>query len=84
MKLLEVPQRTALGLIKLYKGAVSPYLPGTCRYTPTCSEYAAAAIRRFGAARGGVMALKRILRCNPFHEGGYDPVPTAVSEEDMK
>jgi hypothetical protein len=84
MKLLEVPQRTALGLIKLYKGAVSPYLPGACRYTPTCSEYAAAAIRRFGAARGGVMALKRILRCNPFHEGGYDPVPTAVSEEDMK
>ena len=84
MKLLEVPQRTALGLIKLYKGAVSPYLPGACRYTPTCSEYAAAAIRRFGAARGGVMALKRILRCNPFHEGGSDPVPTAVSEEDMK
>ena len=84
MKLLELPQRSALALIKLYKGAVSPYLPGACRYTPTCSEYAAIAIKRFGAARGSAMALKRVLRCNPFHKGGYDPVPSAVSQEDIK
>ena len=84
MKLLELPKKSALGFIKLYKGAVSPYLPGACRYTPTCSEYAATAIERYGIARGGAMAMKRILRCNPFHRGGYDPVPSALSQEDIK
>ena len=84
MKLLELPRRSALSLIRLYKGAVSPHLPGACRYTPTCSEYAAVAIERYGAARGGVMALKRVLRCNPFHSGGYDPVPSVYSQEDLK
>ena len=84
MKIVELPQRSALSLIRFYKYAVSPHLPGACRYTPTCSEYAATAIERFGAARGGAMALKRVLRCNPFHQGGYDPVPSAVSQEDIK
>lgn len=50
-------------------------LPPSCRYVPTCSEYAMIAIKRYGAAKGGWMAFKRILRCHPFHEGGYDPVP---------
>jgi len=64
-----------LTLIKFYQRAISPYLPNCCRYTPTCSEYAIQAIRKYGALKGGWMAFLRILRCNPFHKGGYDPVP---------
>ncbi|MEZ4358350.1 MAG: membrane protein insertion efficiency factor YidD [Eubacteriales bacterium] len=62
-------------LIKFYKGAISPYLPRSCRFTPTCSEYAIEAISKYGAFKGGVKAVWRILRCNPFSHGGYDPVP---------
>ena len=68
-------KKVFLLLIRFYKAAISPYLPNACRYTPTCSEYAAQAIEKYGALKGGFMALKRILRCNPFHKGGYDPVP---------
>ena len=75
-------KRILLGLIFFYQKAISPYLPNSCRYTPTCSQYAMEAIREYGAARGGWMAVKRILRCNPFHEGGYDPVPPRHKEED--
>ena len=64
-----------LALIKFYQGAISPYLPRSCRYTPTCSQYAVEAIRKYGALKGGWMAFLRILRCNPFFKGGYDPVP---------
>lgn len=62
-------------LIRGYQILISPLLPATCRYTPTCSSYALTAIERFGPIRGGWMAVKRIVRCNPWHEGGYDPVP---------
>ncbi len=75
-------KRLLLALITFYQKAISPYLPNACRYTPTCSQYAAQAIREYGAAKGGWMAFKRILRCNPFHEGGYDPVPPRPKEED--
>lgn len=68
-------KKLLLVLIRFYKGAISPWLPRACRFTPTCSQYAAEAIERYGALRGGWMALKRILRCNPFCKGGYDPVP---------
>lgn len=63
-----------LALIKFYKSAISPYLPRSCRFTPTCSEYALQAIEKYGALKGGFKALKRILRCNPFCRGGYDPL----------
>jgi putative membrane protein insertion efficiency factor len=64
----------ALAAIRLYQRAVSPLLPPTCRFLPTCSEYAAEAIRRKGLAAGVWMAALRILRCNPLFPGGYDPV----------
>ena len=64
-----------IGLIRFYQYAISPYLPPHCRYTPTCSTYAVEAIDRFGIFRGGWMALRRIGRCHPWHEGGYDPLP---------
>lgn len=67
--------KSALALIKFYKLAVSPYLPSTCIYQPTCSEYAAEAIEQHGVIRGIWMGIKRIARCNPFTTGGLDPVP---------
>lgn len=65
----------AMGLIKLYQNTVSKVLPPVCRFQPTCSQYAVEAIKRHGFARGSWLAAKRIARCNPFSEGGYDPVP---------
>jgi hypothetical protein len=62
-------------LIRAYQYLVSPVLPPSCRFTPTCSQYAYEAVSRYGAMRGGLMAVKRLLRCHPFHPGGYDPVP---------
>lgn len=62
-------------LLKGYKKHISPHLPPACRYLPTCSEYAIEAITRYGALRGGWLAIKRVLRCNPLFPGGYDPVP---------
>ena len=62
-------------LIRGYRLLISPLFPPTCRFQPTCSNYAITAIERFGAIQGSVLAVKRILRCHPFHPGGYDPVP---------
>ncbi|MEK6335998.1 MAG: membrane protein insertion efficiency factor YidD [Acidobacteriota bacterium] len=63
-----------VALLKFYKAVISPWLPPSCRFVPTCSEYAREAIERHGALRGSWMGVRRILRCHPFHPGGYDPV----------
>lgn len=63
------------GAIRGYRRFVSPLFPPSCRYTPTCSAYTLTAVERYGVARGIFMGLKRIARCHPWHEGGYDPVP---------
>jgi len=64
-----------LALIAFYRTCISPLTPPTCRFTPTCSQYAQEAIRKYGPFRGGWLALKRILRCHPWGGSGYDPVP---------
>jgi putative membrane protein insertion efficiency factor len=63
-----------LSFLRLYKTLVSPFLPPACRFTPTCSEYAVQAVEKYGAIQGTWLGAKRILRCQPFCEGGYDPV----------
>ncbi|MCA1628822.1 MAG: membrane protein insertion efficiency factor YidD [Acidobacteria bacterium] len=63
-----------LFLLTAYKKLLSPLLPPACRFVPTCSEYAYEAVKRHGAWRGSWMSLRRLLRCHPFHPGGYDPV----------
>ncbi|MCI1959966.1 MAG: membrane protein insertion efficiency factor YidD [Clostridia bacterium] len=68
-------KKIMLSLIRFYQLAISPYHKPCCRFTPTCSRYAYEAIIKYGALKGGYLALKRILRCNPFCKGGYDPVP---------
>ena len=70
-------KRLILGALRFYKRAISPQLPPACRYTPTCSEYAIEAIERRGVVIGGLLAAKRLISCNPFSRGGYDPVPEA-------
>lgn len=64
-----------IALIRLYQGMISPLLPGSCRYTPTCSEYGVQALRKHGPWRGGLLTLKRFLSCNPWGGHGHDPVP---------
>ena len=68
-------ERVMLWLIAFYRHCISPLTPPACRYTPTCSQYAQEAIRKYGPFRGGWLALRRILRCHPFGGSGYDPVP---------
>lgn len=68
-------RRVLLFWIRGYQRVISPLLPPSCRYIPTCSQYAVEAVGRYGAVRGGWLAVKRILRCHPLHAGGYDPVP---------
>ncbi len=70
-----IPKRIMLGMIRFYRRFISPMFPPCCRFTPTCSAYALEAVQKYGALRGGYLAVRRILRCNPFHHGGYDPVP---------
>ncbi|MEN6593873.1 MAG: membrane protein insertion efficiency factor YidD [Clostridiaceae bacterium] len=68
-------RKVFVAIIRFYQKNISPLLPPSCRFQPTCSQYAIEAIQKYGALKGGAMAFWRILRCNPFSKGGYDPVP---------
>lgn len=61
-------------LIKFYQKIISPLFPSTCRFTPTCSTYFIQALEKYGPIKGGYLGIKRILKCHPWHEGGYDPL----------
>jgi putative membrane protein insertion efficiency factor len=70
-------QTFVMAILRAYKLAVSPFLPSACRFSPTCSEYMLEAVQLHGAARGVWLGVKRLARCHPFCQGGYDPVPQA-------
>ena len=72
---LDLMQKLLLLFIRFYQLAISPHLGRNCRFTPTCSQYAYIAITRFGVIKGTYLAVRRLLKCHPFHAGGYDPVP---------
>lgn len=72
---LSFGRRVLVGVLRFYQRAISPMLPPSCRYEPTCSEYMLQAVVKYGVLKGVWQGLKRVSRCHPFHEGGYDPVP---------
>lgn len=73
-----------IGIVRFYKAYISPVLPPSCRYYPTCSTYAIEALTRFGAVKGSLLAIKRILRCNPYCRGGFDPVPLVYPGKNIR
>jgi putative membrane protein insertion efficiency factor len=68
-------KRLLLALLRFYQYAISPMLGRSCRYYPSCSQYAVEAVEKYGALKGGWLGAKRVCRCHPWHPGGYDPVP---------
>ena len=68
-------KRILMGLIRGYQYAIRPLLGANCRFAPSCSEYAHDAVLKYGALKGALLAIRRVLRCHPYHPGGYDPVP---------
>jgi putative membrane protein insertion efficiency factor len=74
-QLLRLPRRLLAGLIRGYQLLFSPLLPPSCRFHPSCSQYALEAVNRHGALKGSWLAARRLARCHPFHPGGFDPVP---------
>ena len=73
--LAAIPRTVLILLVRAYQIVLSPLLPASCRYYPSCSAYAVEALERYGALHGGWLTLRRLARCNPFRPGGYDPVP---------
>ena len=71
-----------IGIIKFYQKAISPFRPPSCRFLPTCSQYGLEAVQRFGAIKGGYLAIKRISKCHPLHPGGIDLVPEKKSKKE--
>lgn len=76
-------RKILIALIRIYQYAISPYIPSSCRYTPTCSAYAIDAIRDFGTVHGSWLAIKRVSRCHPWHEAGIDPVPEKNQKQNI-
>lgn len=74
-RVARLPKKALLGFIRFYQRGISPLFPRTCRFVPSCSQYAAIAITRYGFRKGGWLALRRLVKCGPWHPGGYDPVP---------
>ena len=72
---MTAPARAAAAILDLYKRFLSPLLPRACRFEPTCSVYAKQAIEKHGLTRGGALTMRRLAKCQPFHRGGFDPVP---------
>lgn len=72
--LQNIPRTAIVGVVKIYKCCISPFLPPSCRFTPSCSTYMIQAVEKHGVLRGVVLGVWRILRCHPFSKGGYDPV----------
>jgi putative membrane protein insertion efficiency factor len=79
---MSAPQRVVLGLIRFYKLVFSPMYSGSCRFLPSCSDYAAEAVTRHGVVRGSALAARRLARCSPFGAHGLDPVPGGVASRD--
>ena len=73
--LSQLVSKPFIALVRFYQGAISPFLPASCRYTPTCSHYTIEALQKFGLFKGGWLSIKRIASCNPWGGEGYDPVP---------
>ncbi len=73
-------KKILLSLINIYRQYISPLFPPSCRFQPTCSQYALEAIDHFGTIKGSYLAIRRILKCHPFHEGGYDPIPSSLAD----
>jgi hypothetical protein len=71
--LKQVPRRLLIGLVRVYQMVIGPHLPASCRYTPSCSTYAIQALQQYGAVKGTILAVWRVLRCNPWGGHGYDP-----------
>ena len=67
-------RKAVIAMLRFYKRFISPFLPSACRFQPTCSEYMLEAVDKYGVARGVGMGIRRLLRCHPFHAGGFDPV----------
>ncbi len=75
-------RRVLIGLVRVYQVGISPLMPPSCRYEPTCSQYAVEALERHGALRGSWLTLRRLLRCHPWGGHGYDPVPPVPDEHE--
>jgi uncharacterized protein len=78
---VNIATRTLVGAVRVYQWTIRPVLGSTCRFHPSCSDYALEALARHGAGRGSLLAAKRILRCNPWNEGGLDPVPPVPARD---
>ena len=72
---MTIATKALTAIVRFYRKRISPMSSPKCRFAPTCSAYALEALEKYGALRGGLLSLKRVLKCHPFHKGGYDPVP---------